>query len=74
MDRVHLEFIGNGSRYIHTQYAFPIPLLFIPHKFLVRMMIKFRRTKEKEEEEDTKKAAATKRLSIYFNKRLCEKI
>ena len=55
MDTVHLEFIGNASRYIYTHYAFPIPLLFIPHQFLVRMMIKFRRTKEKEEEEDTKK-------------------
>ena len=28
-------------------------LLFIPYKFLVRMMIKFRITKEKEKEEDT---------------------
>ena len=24
VDRVHLEFIGNESRYIHTQYAYAI--------------------------------------------------
>ena len=30
-------------------------LLFIPYKFLVRMIIKFRITKEKEKEEDSKK-------------------
>ena len=54
VDRVHLEFIGNASRYIHTHYApTPLLLLFIPYKFLVRMMIKFRITKEKEKEEDT---------------------
>ena len=45
VDRVHLEFIGNASCYIHTHYAYA--------KFLVRMMIKFRITKEKEKEEDT---------------------
>ena len=44
VDRGHLEFIGNASRYIHTHYT----LMFIPYKFLVRMMIKFRITKEKE--------------------------
>ena len=50
VDRVHLEFIGNASRYIHTHYATPLLLLFIPYKLLVRMMIKFRITKEKEED------------------------
>ena len=24
VDRVHLEFIGNASRYIHTHYAYAI--------------------------------------------------
>ena len=24
VDRVHLEFIGNASRYIHTNYAYDI--------------------------------------------------
>ena len=48
------EFIGNASRCIHTHYApTPLLLLFIPYKFLVRMMIKFRMTKEKEKQEDT---------------------
>ena len=41
VDRVHLEFIGNASRYIHTHYAYALLLLFIPYWFLVRMMIKF---------------------------------
>ena len=51
--RVHFEFIGNASRCVHT----PKPLLFsfIPYKFLVRMMINFRITKEKEKEEDSTK-------------------
>ena len=51
VDRVHLEFIGNASRYIHRHYTpTPLLLLFIPYKFLVRTMIKFRITKEKEED------------------------
>ena len=42
VDRVHLEFIGNASSYIHTVIrTTPLLLLFIPYKFLVRMMIKF---------------------------------
>ena len=40
----------------------PLLLLFIPYKFLVRMMIKFRITKEKVKEED-----ATKRLSFFLS-------
>ena len=27
MDRVHLEFIGNSSRYIHTNYAYAIAFI-----------------------------------------------
>ena len=38
--------------YIHTMPT-PLLLLFLAYKFLVRMMIKFRITKEKEKEEDT---------------------
>ena len=38
--------------YIRTTLT-PLLLLFIPYKFLVRMVIKFRITKEKEKEEDT---------------------
>ena len=38
--------------YIRTTPT-PLLLLFIPYKFLVCMMIKFRITKEKEKEEDT---------------------
>ena len=52
VDRVHLEFIGNAGpvTYIRTTTTLLLLLLlFIPCKFLVRMMIKFRITKEKEE-------------------------
>ena len=45
----------------------PLLLLFIPYKFLVLMMIKFRIIKEKEKEEDTiKQPQQTKRLSFFF--------
>ena len=27
VDRVHLEFIGNSSRYIHTNYAYAIAFI-----------------------------------------------
>ena len=27
MDRVHLEFIGNASRYIHTHYAYAVAFI-----------------------------------------------
>ena len=27
VDRVHLEFIGNASRYIHTHYAYAIAFI-----------------------------------------------
>ena len=52
---VHLEFIGNASRYIHTHYAYAIVLLFIPYRFLVRMMIKLRIAKENEKEDTMKR-------------------
>ena len=68
VDRVHLEFISNARRYIHTHYATPFALLFIPYKFLVLVMIKFRTTKEKEKEkEEDYKTAATKRLSFFLS-------
>ena len=50
VDRVLLEFIGNAGRYIRTTPT-PLLLLSIPYMFLVRMMIKFRITKEKEKED-----------------------
>ena len=49
--------------YIRTTPT-PLLLLFIPYKFLVRMMIKFRITKEKEKEQKT---AATKRLNFFLS-------
>ena len=55
VDKVHSEFIGKTQvvTYIRATPT-PLLLLFIPCKLLVRMMIKFRITKEKEkEEEDT---------------------
>ena len=52
VDWVHLDFIGNASRYIDTHYAYAIA--FIVYSIQVfRLMIKFRITKEKEKEEDT---------------------
>ena len=48
VDKIHLEFIGNASRYIHSVTT-PTPLLYyLFHKFSVRMMIKFGIRKEKE--------------------------
>ena len=52
VDRVHLEFIGNASYYVHTDCAYVTALLLIPYKFLVCMMIKFGITIEKGKEED----------------------
>ena len=45
----------------------PLLLLFIPYKFLVCMMIKFRIRKEKERKGGHYKTAATKRLSFFFS-------
>ena len=50
----------------------PLLLLFIPYKFLVLMMIKFRITIEKEKEEDAMKRPQQNVIS--FNKSLCKKI
>ena len=41
-----------GRRVIRATTPTPLLLLFIPYKFLVRMMIKFRITKEKEKEKE----------------------
>ena len=65
VDRVHLEFIGNASRYIHTHYAYVIAFTVYPIQVLVRMMIKFRITKEKENEEDTIKRPQ-QNVSVFF--------
>ena len=53
VDRVHLVFIGNACRLIHTRYAYAIASIVYSIQVLVRVMIKFRITKEKEKEEDT---------------------
>ena len=67
MDRVHLEFIGNESRCIHTvTTTTPLLLLFIPYKFLVRMIIKFRITKEKEKKEDPVKRPQQNVEGFFF--------
>ena len=64
--RVHLEFISNASRYIHTVTTpKPLLVLFIPYKLLVRMMIKFRITKEKEKKEDTIKRPQ-QNVEVFF--------
>ena len=52
----------------------PLLLLFIPYKVLVRMMIKFRITKEKEIEEGTIKRPQQNVYVFFFNKSVCEKI
>ena len=59
MDRVHLEFIANAI------YAIAALLLFTPYKFLGRMMIKFRITKEKEKEKDTIKRPQ-QNVEVFF--------
>ena len=74
VDRIHLEFTGNASRYIHSVTTpTPLLLLFIPYKFSVGMTIKFGITKEKGEKGAHYKTVATKR-SYSFNESLCEKI
>ena len=58
--------------YIRTTLTPFIPL-FIPYKFLVRMMIKFRVTKEKEKGEDTIKQPQKKRFFFFLIIRACVK-
>ena len=60
MDRLHLEFIGNAI------YAIAAFLLFTPYKFLGRMMIKFKITKEKEKEENTIKRPQQNVVGFFF--------
>ena len=74
MDRVHLEFIGNTSRYIHT-YALRLRHFFycLFHKFLVRMMIKFRIREEKEKEEDTIKRPQQNVSFFFFQLKLVKR-
>ena len=66
-----MEFIGTlVVTYIRTTPT-PLLLLFIPYKFLVRIMMKFRITKEKKRGEHYKtadtKTAETKRLSSFLS-------
>ena len=35
VDRVHLEFIGNAGRYIHTHYTYAITIAFIVYSIQV---------------------------------------
>ena len=50
MDRVHLEFIGHSSRYMHTHYAYAIAFIVSSIQVFSSpcIMIKFRIMKEKE--------------------------
>ena len=54
-----------GRRVIRATTPTPLLLLFIPCKFFVRMMIKFRITKEKEKEEDTIKRPQ-QNVKVFF--------
>ena len=56
--------------YIRTTPT-PLLLLFTPYKFLVRVVIKFRITKEKEKEDTIKRPQQN---VFFFNKSSCEKI
>ena len=47
------EIVCRWTGFIWSLLVTPLLLLFIPCKFLVRMLIKFRITKEKVKEEDT---------------------
>ena len=49
--RVHLELIGNASRYTHAHYAYVIA--FIVYYIQVFSSHEFRITKEKEKEKET---------------------
>ena len=71
VDRVHFILVTQVVTYIRTTPT-PLLLFFIPYKFLVRMMRKFRITKEKEE--DTIKRLNKTFKFFSFGKSLCEKI
>ena len=49
------EIVCRWTGFIWSLSVTPLLLLFIPYKFLVRMMIMFGITKENEKEEDTTK-------------------
>ena len=55
-----------GRRVIRATTPKPLLLLFIPYKFLVRMMIKFRITKENEKEVDTIKRPQQNVYVFFF--------
>ena len=74
MDRVHLEFIGNASRYIHTHCAYAIAFIVYSIQAFSSHVIKFRITKENEKEEDTINGRNKTFKFFSFNKSLCEKI
>ena len=50
VDRVHLEFIGNASRYMHTHYAFAIAFIVYSIQVFSSHDDKVRIRKEKEED------------------------
>ena len=74
VDRVHLEFINNASRYIHSHYAYAISSIVYSIQFFSshddRVLI------EKEKGEVTIRQLLKKKgLSFFsYNKSLCEKI
>ena len=73
VDRVHLEFIGNASPYMHTHYTYATALI-------VYSILVFSSHDDKVYNNERKRGrryetAATERLSFFaFNKSLCKNI
>ena len=68
VDMVHLEFIGNASRYIHTHYAYAIPLLLL---YSIQVFSshgdKVKNNERKRKIGGHYKTALTKRLSFFLS-------
>ena len=75
VDSVHLEFIGNESRYIHTHYAYAIYSIVYSIQVFSSHDDKVYNNERKRKREGHYKAAGKKRLIFFpYNKCLCEKI
>ena len=67
VDRVHLEFIGNAIRYLHTHYAYAIAfIVYFPQAFSSHDY-KVLNNKRKRKRRGHYKTAATKRLSFFLS-------
>ena len=75
MARVHLEFIGNATRYIHTHYTCANAFIVYSIQVFSSHDDKVKNNERKRKRGRHYKTAAIKSLSFFsFNKSLCEKI